>query len=47
MADGLTDLPFSPAFMLLACVVVVLVVGVSATGIRTKSVNPRTSARGW
>jgi hypothetical protein len=47
MAHSLTDLPLSAAFILLAHVVVVLVVGVTATGIRTEPVHPRTSTHTW
>ena len=47
MAHSLTDLPFFPAFMLLARVVVVVVVGMPAAGIRAESVLPRTSTHSW
>jgi hypothetical protein len=47
MAHRLTDLPLFPAFILLAGVVVVLVVGVAATGIRTEPAHPRTSTHAW
>jgi hypothetical protein len=43
MAHSLTDLPFCSAFMLLTRVVVVLVVGVAATGIFAESGRPGTS----
>ena len=47
MAHSLTDLPLFPAFILVARVVVVLVVGVVATGIRTEPVHSRTSTHSW
>ena len=46
-AHGLSDLLLLSAFMLLARVVIVLVVGVLATRIRTKSIYPRTGTHTW